>query len=190
MPPLQFRLPSTLRRAQRLTRERGVRISLPGVVFAGEVASADTAVLQLLLSALNQESLQSYWNMTECCEGCIQTSRPLIHRIASLVRLARSALGSDAAPATTVLLSALDESLREFREYIRGFTPDEERNVPWGDGSRSDYLHAMRVLRHHLESVLQQLLRYTGSMPASLHRRAGLEEWPREAYTVFNEPLP
>lgn len=148
MPPLQFRLSSTLSRAQRLMHEPGVEISLPGICFAGEVTSTDAAVLRLLLSALDQAPLDDYWQITECCEGCVQISRPLVHRIESLVRLTRSALGSNAAPATSVLLSALDESLREFREYIRGFTPDEERHVPWGTGNRLNYLHAMHILRH------------------------------------------
>lgn len=42
----------------------------------------------------------------------------------------------------------------------------------------------------HLESVLEQVRIYLGSTPATLRRPANLQEWPREAYTVFNELLP
>lgn len=185
MPPFQLRIASAIRRARLLTHSPGTVVSLPGIRFAAELSSAEAAVWRLLFLALDQEQTRHYWSGNECCEGCVSNSRPAIQRIESLVRLTRFSLGGDPSPVSVVLLSALSDGLREFRDYVRAFTPDDARNTPWGEGSRTDYLNAMLALRAHLRNVFRQVMHLLGDSVSLSGVSPNDEEWPREVYEVL-----
>lgn len=189
MPRFQFTLAASIDRARAIGTHPGdVTISLPGVMFAGYPRPHEQAVLRLMLMALQLQSGR-YWDTDECCEGCVGTSLPSIDRIESTVQLASRALGPDPSPACAVLVAALVDGFREFRQYLSNFSPDREH--PWGTGSRSNYLHAMHALRHHLISVLHEVSRIADS-PFGLPSRvlqwpcgclSPLETWPRSLYS-------
>ena len=185
MPPFQLHLRSALRRAHSLAHDDGVSVSLPGVRFAGRLAQEEASVVRLLFHAVRQDDIRHYWSGNECCEGCVDNSMPIIHRIESLVRLTRSALGPAASPVCRVLLASLSDSIREFREYLRQFTPDNVRHLPWGDGSRENYLVAMRLLRDHLISTLRQLALLLGDDVAAHDFPSRNQLWHERAYAVL-----
>lgn len=185
MPPLRFRINAAIHRAQTLRQSAGVRLTLPGVQFTAELPAAEGAAWRLLFLAMNQGELRHYWSANECCEGCVMTSAPAIRRVEALVRLTRAALGANASPVSKVLVSALADGLREFQDYLRGFTPDQVRHTPWGDGDRREYLRAMWILRSHLRAVLRQvsrLLEDSVGLPGMSERDA---TWPEEAYSAL-----
>lgn len=187
MPPFQFRIASALRRARTIGEDRGIRVSLAGVHFAGRLTVDEAAVWELLLRALGQEPIRQYFERDECCEGCVQNSLPDLRQIESLIRLTKTSLGPEVTPVSAVLLRALLGGFGEFRNYLRGFIADTVRNTPWGDGNREEYLQAFHRQRGHLAHVLQQvteLLDHAVSFePLLLHNT----EWRQEAYVLAGE---
>lgn len=184
MPPFQFRIESALRRTRTLSHSPGIPLSLPGVEFAGELPPSDAAVWRLLFLALDQDEVRGYWGGDECCEGCVSNSQSPIRSIESLIRLTRSSLGRDASRVSLVLLSALSDGIREFRDYVRSFTPDDIRGTPWGDGSRTDFLNAMHVLRTHLRNVLRQVAHLLNDSVTLGGVSLSDEEWSPDAYVA------
>ena len=189
MARLVLHLKRVLSRARRIGSRPGeVQLTLPSVVFTGSPAHTDDALLNLLWGASDRDDiaawLQKGQTPAESPESLYRDRRAL-GRIDSVIRLTRACVSSEGSAAFAVLLDAVGDAIREFREFERATGVYIYRRVIPEGAAWSRWMDGMEIMHHHVSSVVTELRLFQASFTGEATLLPRGARWHPRAYAVF-----